>query len=78
MSTGQEKPPTGLEPQWSSDRQWWWNGKQWLPASQAFLRKPWTTKQKVVAFIAVGIGLLFVAPIIWALLLCATGSSACT
>src|SRR5437588_488974 len=21
--------------QWSDDRQWWWNGREWIPANQA-------------------------------------------
>jgi hypothetical protein len=28
------------EPQWSPDRQWWWDGKQWIPAAQAATAKP--------------------------------------
>lgn len=30
---GDSTPEHG--PQWSPDRAWWWDGKQWLPASQA-------------------------------------------
>lgn len=30
----------GQEPQWSPDRAWWWDGKQWLPASQAPQQPP--------------------------------------
>jgi hypothetical protein len=28
------EPPEGTEPQWSADRQWWWTGSEWVPASQ--------------------------------------------
>ena len=27
--------PVGLEPRFSDDRQWYWNGSAWIPASQA-------------------------------------------
>ena len=33
-------PGTSGEPRFSDDRQWWWNGSQWVPASQAPSQPP--------------------------------------
>jgi hypothetical protein len=32
--------PSGLEPRFSDDRQWYWNGTAWIPASQAPVPPP--------------------------------------
>ncbi len=31
----EEVTDTGAEPRFSDDRQWWWTGSEWVPASQA-------------------------------------------
>jgi hypothetical protein len=38
---------SGLEPRFSDDRQWWWDGTQWVPASQAPVPPPPTTQASV-------------------------------
>jgi uncharacterized protein YbjQ (UPF0145 family) len=35
------------EPKWSDDRQWYWNGKDWVPASQAPTSPPPVSTQPV-------------------------------
>ena len=32
--------PVGLEPRFSDDRQWYWNGSAWIPALQAPIPPP--------------------------------------
>jgi hypothetical protein len=30
-----QQPPGGAPGYWSPDRQWWWDGRQWVPAANA-------------------------------------------
>lgn len=36
-----------LEPKWSDDRQWYWNGKEWIPASKAPSPAPPASPQNI-------------------------------
>ena len=35
-----EQPPVQPSGHWSSDRLWWWDGRQWVPAHQAPMPPP--------------------------------------
>src|SRR5438132_11681899 len=30
-----QQSSNGAPPQWSQDREWWWDGEKWMPAAQA-------------------------------------------
>ena len=39
----------GQEPQWSADKQWWWDGGKWVPAAQAAISWQPQREQDMVA-----------------------------
>jgi hypothetical protein len=68
-----QQPPGGPAGYWSPDRQWWWDGRQWIPAAQAPVSPSFEMPAPLViapspglrAFLLV---VLVIASVIWGLL----------
>jgi hypothetical protein len=71
-----QQPPNSVIDYWSPDRQWWWNGSQWVPAAQAPVPPPppsWTPPAPISLAPSPGlrtflIVLLVITSVIWGLL----------